>query len=81
MKGKVEEVQRKKDLCCEDEPPARIDWGIVPDGKSGNMKLGTKCSYCKYKNECHPDLRTFLYSGGPRFLTEVVNEPKVLEVT
>lgn len=53
----------------------------IPDGKSGNMKLDTQCSYCAFKDMCWPGLRTFLYSGKPRFLTEVVREPKVDEIT
>lgn len=69
----------KKDLVASDEPPAR-GFDPLPDGKSGNMKLGLNCSYCDFKNKCHPELRTFLYSNGPRFLTETVKEPKVPEV-
>lgn len=53
----------------------------IPEGKSGNLKLGTNCSYCDYKWTCHPDLRAFLYSRGPVFLTKVVREPNVTEVT
>tara|TARA_R110000803_G_scaffold62280_1_gene122544 strand:- start:489 stop:1166 length:678 start_codon:yes stop_codon:yes gene_type:complete len=53
----------------------------VPDGKSGNMKLDTVCSYCAFKKECYPEVRTFLYSNGPRFLTRVVRTPDVFEVT
>lgn len=49
----------------------------VPDGKSGNMKLDTGCSYCSRKFACWPDLRTYYYSTGPRYLTKVVREPKV----
>ena len=49
----------------------------VPDGKSGNMKLGTQCSYCEFKKVCWPDLKTYIYSSGPRYLTKVVREPKV----
>jgi hypothetical protein len=52
----------------------------VPDGKSGNMKLPVGCSYCSFKHKCYPELRTFLYSGGPRFLTRVKVLPKVMEV-
>lgn len=52
----------------------------VPDGKSGNLKLGIKCSYCQYKKHCYPDLRAFAYSMGPKFLSKVVNEPKVMEI-
>lgn len=51
------------------------------DGKSGNRKLGTQCSYCVFKMQCWPGLRTFLYSGRPRFLTEVSRVPDVPELT
>jgi hypothetical protein len=66
----------KPDRCYEDES----------DGKSGNRKLGTQCSYCAFKKPCWSDandgvgLRTFLYSGRPRFLTEVRRTPDVHEV-
>ena len=51
------------------------------DGKSGNRKLGTQCSYCAFKHDCWPGLRTFLYSGKPRFLTNVERVPDVPELT
>lgn len=66
-------------------PPART-FDAVPEGKSGNMKLATNCSYCDYKNACWADanqghgLRTFIYAKGPVFLTEVVKTPDVYEV-
>ncbi len=51
------------------------------DGKSGNRKLGTKCSYCGVKHLCWDySLRAFNYSGGPRFLTQVVRLPDVPEL-
>lgn len=53
----------------------------IPDGKSGNMKLATGCSYCKHINRCWPSARKFLYSTGPRYLTTVVKTPDVPEVT
>lgn len=62
--------------------PARC-YSEVPDGKSGNMKLGTGCSYCPHKFTCWADtnngegLKTYYYSTGPRYLTKVVREPKV----
>ena len=52
----------------------------IPEGKSGNMKLSVKCSYCPFKKICYPSHRTFLYSHGPVFLTEVKKLPKVYEV-
>lgn len=50
-----------------------------PEGASGNRKLSTPCSYCPFKQECWPGLRTFVYSKGPVFLTKVVKEPNVPE--
>lgn len=50
-----------------------------PDGKSGNRKLCTECSYCAFKKECWPGLQTFFYSTGPRFLTNVARTPNVKE--
>ena len=58
-----------------------------PQGESGNMKLGMSCSYCAYKHDCWSNanhgkgLRTFIYGGKPVFLTKVVREPRVAEVT
>lgn len=68
--------QHKKDMVASSSPPPRA-FEPVPDGKSGNEKLGINCSYCDFKNKCYPDLRTFIYSTGPRYLTKVVREPKV----
>lgn len=62
------------------EPP-ELCYQPVPDGKSGNMKLNTPCSYCKHKFRCHPNLRIFAYSTGPRFLTHVNKLPEVFEIS
>ena len=51
----------------------------IPDGKSGNRKLGIECSYCSFKQQCWPGLRGFAYSGKPVYLTEVAREPNVPE--
>jgi hypothetical protein len=69
----------KKLVEAEEIPPVCAE--PLADGKSGNMRLPVNCSYCHFKHSCYPELRTFLYSGGPRFLTEVVHEPKVQEIT
>lgn len=76
---KVEEFRYIKDMVQKPQPPERT-FGDEPDGKSGNRKLCVQCSYCDYKSSCWPNLRTFLYSGKPRFLTEVAKEPKVPEL-
>jgi len=52
----------------------------IPEGASGNEKLGVQCSYCDYRNKCYPNLRTFLYSSGPTYLAKVAREPKVMEI-
>jgi hypothetical protein len=74
-------VEQKKQVVAAKNPPPRVI-PAEPDGKSGNMKLGTKCSYCAFPYRCYEGegLRTFIYSDGPRYLTRVVNEPKVPEV-
>lgn len=48
----------------------------VADGESGNYRLGVTASYNPFKYCCKPQLRTFLYSDGPRYLTRVVRRPK-----
>lgn len=73
------ETKRKQNMLEEKEPPKKC-YFPVPDGKSGNMKLDTACSYCSFKNTCYPELRTFLYANGPRFLTTVEKTPDVPEV-
>ena len=79
----VREITRQKVATMEgDVLPSRA-FAPVEDGKSGNMKLPMQCSYCNAKHACYgPELRTFLYSNGPRYLTKVVREPAehVIEV-
>jgi len=75
----LDRIKYIKKLIMQDKPPERC-YEPEPDGKSGNMKLGLGCSYCQYKHECYPELRTFLYANGPRYLTKVVKKPDVIEV-
>lgn len=75
----VKEVDAKREMLSRPTPPAR-GFDPEPDGKSGNEKLPVKCSYCNFKFTCHPGVRTYLYSNGPRFLTKVVKEPNVTEI-
>ena len=80
IKGDIRErIKHVKEMVKGDEP-TELCTETVPDGKSGNKKLGIKCSYCQYKKHCYPDLRAFAYSYGPKFLSEVVNEPRVQEI-
>ena len=81
----VERINHMKKAVAKDTPPPRC-YESVPEGKSGNMKLGVNCSYCAHKTTCWSDsnngdgLRLFLYSNGPMWLTEVQKEPKVQEI-
>ena len=75
----IERIKSLKNIVKMSKPPERC-YEPVADGKSGNMKLPVGCSYCAYKHECWPDVRTFLYSNGPKYLVEVVNLPRVIEV-
>jgi len=80
LKKDIEErIIHIKEMVQKEEPP-ELCYETVPDGKSGNMKLAMGCSYCHFKHSCYPNLRAFAYSYGPRYLTEVVNEPKVQEI-
>lgn len=74
-----ERIKHLKNVITQEAPPQRC-YDDVPDGKSGNRKLDTGCSYCPHKFRCWPGLRTFIYSTGPRFLTAVAREPDVPEV-
>ncbi len=75
-----ERITHLKEVVAKDEPPGYC-YETVPDGKSGNMKLQTGCSYCAHKFRCRPGLRTFIYSTGPRFLDVVAVVPNVPEIT
>ena len=72
-------VKEYKNIVEKSEPPACL-CGTAKDGESGNIKLDTSASYNPFKYSCFPHLRTFLYSGGPRYLTKVVRKPDVPEI-
>ena len=72
-------IAQDRAALASDKLPSRLCYEPEPDGKSGNMKLGVNCSYCDYKQHCHPGLRTFIYSSGPRYLTKVSRLPDVPE--
>jgi len=80
IKGDItERIRHVKKLVGLPEPETFCT-DSVPDGKSGNIKLGIKCSYCQYKKHCYPEVRKFAYSYGPKFLINVEYEPNVQEV-
>lgn len=78
QKDYAKEIARKKEMLNAPTPPPR-GFDDVPDGKSGNRKIPTVCSYCAFKEKCWPGLRTFYYSNGPRHLTVVKRVPDVFE--
>jgi len=84
----VPRIEELKELSKEDaaEPARDSKYNPVEDGKSGNLTLCTECKYCNHKFNCWADanggkgLRVFMYSNGPKFLTNVAKLPKVMEV-
>lgn len=68
-----------KEVVAASHPPL-CTCETTPFGTSGNIKLGTRASYDNFKWSCHPNLRCFLYSDGPVYLTKVVRLPDVTEV-
>jgi hypothetical protein len=81
IKTKISNLLKALDL----ETKPEFCYPTVSDGKKGNMKLSKGCSWCRYKHDCYKDsndgqgLRTFKYSAGMTYLTEVVSVPKVEE--
>jgi len=75
----VERIKHEKKVVEAQEAPEHC-YAPVPDGKSGNQKLAMGCSYCHFKLSCYPQLRAFAYAYGPKYLTEVVYEPRVQEI-
>jgi hypothetical protein len=75
-----QEVAQKREMLAWPRPPAR-GYSDIPEGKSGNRRLGMECSYCAFKQTCWPTLRVFNYAGRPKFLTQVIREPDVQEIS
>jgi hypothetical protein len=70
------DVAEVRAILAANKPPDRA-YEDVPEGASGNRKLGVACSYCEFKHTCWPGLQTYAYSRGPVFLTRVVRPPRV----
>jgi hypothetical protein len=76
-----EQIHARKKRLTDKETTPPVGFEAIPEGKSGNLKLGVNCSYCDFKAHCWPKLRTFMYSGNrPVFLTHVEREPNVPEI-
>ena len=75
-------ISSMKDYLKLDELPPRC-YPDVPEGKSGNRRLGTSCSYCPYKYDCWSDanhgngLVAYKYASGIKYFTRVAKEPQV----
>lgn len=69
-------VAEVREILAQPVPPPR-GYSDVPDGKSGNRKLGVACSYCAFKRACWPGLKEYHYARGPVYLTHVEREPRV----
>jgi hypothetical protein len=81
-----QQIQTIIETLDRDGDPTR-GYAEVPEGSSGNMRLGFQCSYCPFKQQCWADsndgagLRTFIYAKGPVYYTDVVRLPRVPEVS
>ena len=68
-------IEDQKRIVALPSPPP-CECGTRASGESGNIELDLVASYSDYKYSCFPNLRTFIYSGGPTYLTKVVKIPK-----
>lgn len=75
-----ERIRSYKDIVGSSAIPP-CDCRSVPDGESGNYRLDVRASYNPFKRCCFPGLRTFLYAKGPVYLTKVIRQPDVPEIT
>lgn len=72
--------------CSSSRTSTKKCYDPVPDGKSGNLKLNSNCSYCAFKDKCWASanngqgLRKFRYSNGIQEFVEVFNTPRVEEI-
>lgn len=79
IKNKEAEIERVKTVVAGSIPEGRLP--TVPQSKSSpNTQLSSTCGYCDFRKVCWPEARTFLYSTGPAYLVDVVNEPRVTEL-
>lgn len=69
----LERIRVYKEIVRQPSPP---DCTCETENEeNGNVTLGTTGSYSPYKYHCFPGLRTFIYSGGPKYLVKVVKRP------
>lgn len=75
----LELYEFRKEVANRAEPPER-GFEPIPHATSGNEKLSLNCSYCPFKRECFPNLRTFISSQGPIYFTRIVKQPNMVEI-
>lgn len=79
-------IKNVREMLDKDSPPKEKCYPPKPSGKSGNMELANNCTYCAFKELCWSDanggngLRKFKYSNGTKYLTTVVDTPRVEEI-
>lgn len=79
LENKEKEIERVKQMVAGAIPEDRIE-PVQQSKTSPNTQLSTTCGYCEFRKVCWPEARTFLYSTGPAYLVDVVNEPRVTEL-
>lgn len=78
----IKRIEEFKGIVAGSKPPS-CTCTTVPEGKSGNIKLGLQASYSPWKFCCFPHLRTFVPKtgkGSPVYLSTVVRVPDMIEV-
>lgn len=73
-------ISKVRNQIKDDTPPKRC-YPTEPKGKSGNEGLNRGCIWCNHKLVCNPDVRIFKYASGLEYLTKIVKQPNVEEVT
>jgi len=79
-------INNLKEKLTQNEPPEKC-YQPIPHDKTGNLKLPVGCVYCSHKFICHADsndgdgLRVFKYANSNVFMTKVISQPKVEEIT
>lgn len=62
-----------KQIVAQEKPPQCTCKTVVES--NGNITLGFPATYNSFKHACFPNLRTFIYSGGPVYFVKVVKRP------
>lgn len=74
-----ERIRESKEIVRREKPP-KCECVTLADDRTGNIRLGVQGSYNSWKYCCNPQLRCFIDSKGPLYLTKVVSKPNLIEV-